>query len=89
MIPNFERKVLSILYNYAWLPTIDELIIKTGHNKQRIREALLYLENAHYISWFDNMDTSSILSLLKDGSGSLLFLVTLTMILRKDVILVT
>lgn len=67
MLPDFERIVLRILYNYAGqrrrLPTIDELIIKTGHNKQRICEALLYLENDHYISWADKTDTSSILIL--------------------------
>lgn len=67
MLPDFERKNLRILYNYSGqrgrLPTIDELVIKTGQSKQRIREALIYLENDQYISWSNKADINSILIL--------------------------
>lgn len=67
MLPDFERKILRILYNYSGqrgrLPTMDELVIKTGQSKQRIREALIYLENDQYISWANKADINSILIL--------------------------
>lgn len=40
MLPDLERKLLRILYSYSTqrkrMPTIDELEIKTGRNKQDI-----------------------------------------------------
>lgn len=57
MLPDYERKVLRILYNYTSqrhrLPTMNELEIKTGQSKQRIHEALLLLEKENYILWED------------------------------------
>ncbi|MFD2703797.1 hypothetical protein ACFSVM_25540 [Paenibacillus shunpengii] len=40
---------------------MDELEVKTGHDKKRITEALLYLEKDNYIVWENKTDLGGIL----------------------------
>lgn len=55
MLPDLERKILRILYNYLGqrrrMPSMHELEVKTGQNKSRIHQALLLLESEDYIAW--------------------------------------
>jgi len=56
MLPDFERKLLRIMYNYSLkyrkMPEMRELQRLTGrHRSSEIENALLWLENHHYISW--------------------------------------
>lgn len=64
MLPDYERKVLRILYNYInqrlRMPSIKELEIKTGQDSKRIKEALLLLEDKNFINWEDKTDTAGI-----------------------------
>ncbi|WP_211750083.1 hypothetical protein [Paenibacillus sp. Marseille-Q4541] len=67
MLPDYERKILRILYNYTSqrhrTPKINELEIKTGQTKERINEALLYLENENYIAWENKSNLEGIVIL--------------------------
>ncbi|MGW8956594.1 hypothetical protein [Paenibacillus sp. NPDC055715] len=64
LLPDIERKLLRILYNYSAgrrrLPTMKELEIKTGRSVEDIRTGLLALEKGNYITWDDKPDTLSI-----------------------------
>ncbi|MGW8958633.1 hypothetical protein [Paenibacillus sp. NPDC055715] len=57
MLPDIERKLLRILYNYSAgrrrLPTMKELEIKTGRRTEDIKAGLLALEQDNYITWAD------------------------------------
>jgi len=67
MLPDLERKILRILYNYASqhhrIPTMHGLEIMTGRKKQEIKNALLMLEKERYIEWEDksNLETIKII----------------------------
>lgn len=69
MLPDYERKVHRILYNYisqrGRTPTIRELEIKTGQSANRIKEALLLLETEEFILWEDKSTLENII-LLKE-----------------------
>lgn len=64
MLPDLERKILRILYNYASqhnrMPTIYGLEIMTGRKKQEIKNALLFLERERYILWEDKSSIETI-----------------------------
>lgn len=64
MLADIERKILRILYNYSSgrrrLPSMEELVIKTGKNKQDIKQALINLEDQMYIIWDDKRLVQSI-----------------------------
>ena len=67
MLPDYERKVLRILYNYinqrGRMPSIRELEIKTGQSVSRIKEALLLLESEEFILWNDKSTPEDIVIL--------------------------
>lgn len=67
MLPDYERKVLRILYNYinqrSRMPSIRELEIKTGQSVSRIKEALLLLESEEFILWEDKSTLKDIIIL--------------------------
>ncbi|KAF6569119.1 hypothetical protein G9G53_22795 [Paenibacillus sp. EKM206P] len=64
MLPDIERKLLRILYNYSAgrrrLPTMKELEIKTGRRTEDIKAGLLALEKDNYILWENKLDTRHI-----------------------------
>ncbi|MFT9367043.1 hypothetical protein [Paenibacillus polymyxa] len=64
MLPDIERKLLRILYNYSAgrrrLPTMKELEIKTGRRTEDIKAGLLALEQDNYIVWENKSDTRHI-----------------------------
>ncbi|MCJ8015200.1 hypothetical protein MUG84_26385 [Paenibacillus sp. KQZ6P-2] len=64
MLLDIERKILRILYNYSSgrrrLPSLEELVIKTGRTKQDIKKALISLEDQMYIIWDDKRLVESI-----------------------------
>lgn len=55
MLADIERKILRILYNYSAgryrLPSMKELMIKTGKSQKDITQALIKLEDQMYIIW--------------------------------------
>ncbi|HAF97565.1 hypothetical protein J2Z18_002063 [Paenibacillus lactis] len=57
MLPDLERKILRVLYNYASqhhrIPTMQALEIMAGRKSQQIKRALLMLEKERYIEWED------------------------------------
>ncbi|MFK4302333.1 MULTISPECIES: hypothetical protein [unclassified Paenibacillus] len=57
MLPDIERKLLRILYNFSAgrrrMPTMKELEIKTGRSVADIKAGLLVLEKNNYITWAD------------------------------------
>lgn len=57
MLPDIERKLLRILYNFfaqkRRMPTMNELEIKTGRSVADIQAGLLALEKDNYILWDD------------------------------------
>ncbi|WP_211745392.1 hypothetical protein [Paenibacillus sp. Marseille-Q4541] len=65
MLPDFERKLLRILYNYSGqrgrMPLMTELEVKTGKSRLMIREALVELERNQFIIWEDKSSTHGIL----------------------------
>ncbi|WP_025716046.1 hypothetical protein [Paenibacillus sp. 1-18] len=67
MLPDIERKLLRILYNYSAgrrrLPTMKELEIKTGRSVTDIKAGLLALEKDNYILWDNKSDTRHIVIL--------------------------
>lgn len=64
MLADIERKILRILYNYSSgrrrLPSMEELIIKTGKTRQEIKMALISLEDQMYIIWDEKRLVESI-----------------------------
>lgn len=64
MLADSERKILRILYNYSSgrrrLPSMAELMIKTGKSKQNIHQALIKLEDQLFIIWDDKRFVESI-----------------------------
>lgn len=67
MLPDYERKILRILYNYinqrGRMPSIRELEIKTGQSESRIKEALILLETENFILWEDKASLKNIIIL--------------------------
>ncbi|WP_339320789.1 hypothetical protein [Paenibacillus sp. FSL W8-0194] len=67
MLADIERKILRIFYNYSSgrrrMPSMRELIIKTGRSRQDIVRALASLENQGFIVWEDKQQTQSVLIL--------------------------
>ncbi|MGP0583723.1 hypothetical protein [Paenibacillus timonensis] len=67
MLSDLERKILRILYNFTTqrhrMPTMPELLQKTGRNREDISAGLRVLVEQHYILWPDNprLDTIVIL----------------------------
>ncbi|MFU1798662.1 hypothetical protein ACM1RC_32810 [Paenibacillus azoreducens] len=55
MLADIERKILRILYNFSAgrrrMPSMEELMIKTGKTKKDITRALINLEDQLYIIW--------------------------------------
>lgn len=55
MLEDIDRKILRILYNYSSgrrrLPSMEELIIKTGKTKKDIALCLINLEDQLFIIW--------------------------------------
>lgn len=68
MLSDAERKILRILYNYSSgrrrLPSMNELMIKTGRSKQEITAALLSLEKKGFIEWEDKEFVQTILIII-------------------------
>ncbi|MBP2001183.1 hypothetical protein J2Z69_002226 [Paenibacillus shirakamiensis] len=65
MLPDFERKLLRIMYNYAAkyrkMPSMIELQRLTGRSHaEDIRAALLVLEKERYILWENQSDIQRI-----------------------------
>lgn len=64
MLPDLERKILRILYNYVSqhhrIPTMQVLERMTGRKRQEIKNALLMLEKERYIDWEDKSSLDSI-----------------------------
>ncbi|GIO31130.1 MULTISPECIES: hypothetical protein [Paenibacillus] len=64
MLADIERKILRILYNYSSgrrrMPSMHELMIKTGKSKQHIMQSLIQLEKQSYILWEDRRHVESI-----------------------------
>lgn len=63
MLSDIERKVLRVIGNYnagrRWLPTIDDLCIKTGRTRGGIMQVLEVLAKEEYIEW-DRMKPNEI-----------------------------
>ncbi|MEC0239430.1 hypothetical protein P4H66_06120 [Paenibacillus dokdonensis] len=55
MLEDIDRKILRILYNYSSgrrrLPSMEELVIKTGKTKKDITQCLINLEDQLFIIW--------------------------------------
>ncbi|OAZ50488.1 hypothetical protein [Paenibacillus polymyxa] len=64
MLPDIERKLLRILFNFfrqkRRMLTMPELKVKTGRSVEDIKSGLLSLENDNYITWEDQSDTRHI-----------------------------
>lgn len=64
MLPDFERKMLRILYNFSHrhrrMPDMSELVIKTGRKSEEIKNAISRLEEENYITWDDKSSAQSI-----------------------------
>ncbi|WP_339294320.1 hypothetical protein MKY82_21920 [Paenibacillus sp. FSL W7-1279] len=64
MLPDLERKILRVLYNFASqhhkMPTMHGLEIMTGRKSQQIKNALLMLEKERYIDWEDKSSLETI-----------------------------
>lgn len=67
MLPDLERKVLRILFNFSIqrrrMPMMGELERMTGRSKKDILEGLRHLEREEYIHWPDAPELHSILVL--------------------------
>ncbi|MEK5060301.1 hypothetical protein BK126_14145 [Paenibacillus sp. FSL H7-0326] len=67
MMPDFERKLLRILYNFCGqrrrMPQMMELEVKTGRTESGIRKALRELERQGFIKWQDQSSTEHIMIL--------------------------
>lgn len=64
MLPDFERKLLRILYNFSGqrrrMPVWRELEHKTGRSKGQLIAALRSLEHAEFIRWAQPPNLQSI-----------------------------
>ncbi|MGG1615536.1 hypothetical protein ACIFQM_06115 [Paenibacillus sp. NRS-1782] len=67
MLPDLERKLLRILYNYfaqhRHMPTMTELTVKTGKRDNEITAALRHMEEECYITWENNSSTQHVVLL--------------------------
>ncbi|MFB5762365.1 hypothetical protein [Paenibacillus medicaginis] len=67
MLPDFERKLLRILYNFfaqhRRMPTAAELSVRTGRQPRDITPGLLHLEQERYIQWDDRSSTQHVVIL--------------------------
>ncbi|URJ60834.1 hypothetical protein [Paenibacillus polymyxa] len=67
MLPDLERKLLRILYNYfaqhRHMPTMAELTVKTGKRDAEITDALRHMEQERYITWENNSSTQHVVLL--------------------------
>ena len=67
MLPDLERKLLRILYNYfaqhRHMPTMTELTVKTGKQDTEITAALRHMEQERYITWENNTSTQHVILL--------------------------
>ena len=67
MMSDLERKLLRIMYNFNVMryriPTMDELVTKTGRNINDLKSALEGLEQQRYIWWEDKTQLSGIVIL--------------------------
>lgn len=67
MLPDLERKLLRILYNYfaqhRHMPTMTELTIKTGRRDAEITAALRHMEQERYITWENKTGTQHVILL--------------------------
>ncbi|MFK4303116.1 hypothetical protein ABH892_003236 [Paenibacillus sp. RC254] len=67
MLPDLERKLLRILYNYfaqhRHMPTMTELTVKTGKRDSEITAALRHMEQERYITWENNSSTQHVVLL--------------------------
>ncbi|MFB5676505.1 hypothetical protein ACE3NQ_15600 [Paenibacillus terreus] len=67
MLPDFERKLLRILYNFfamhRRMPTAAELSVRTGRQPRDITAGLLHLEQERYIQWDDRSSTRHVVIL--------------------------
>lgn len=65
MLPDLERKLLRILYNYSMqhrtVPSMELLMVKTGRAKEAIDAALVSLESKNYIEWPDKAQLQSVI----------------------------
>ncbi|MNJ61788.1 hypothetical protein D3C77_575940 [compost metagenome] len=64
MLPDLERKLLRIIYNF-WtqrrrMPTMKELERTTGRTERDIMAAIRLLEQEEYIQWLDKCTLNSI-----------------------------
>ncbi|RUT28149.1 hypothetical protein EJP77_18225 [Paenibacillus zeisoli] len=65
MLPDFERKLLRILYNfslkYRRIPDMRDIQRLTGrHHPEEIEKGLFRLEEEKYIVWEDRKDVGTI-----------------------------
>ncbi|MDP4098530.1 hypothetical protein OIN60_17500 [Paenibacillus sp. P96] len=67
MLPDFERKLLRILYNFfaqhRRMPTAAELSVRTGRQPRDLSAGLLHLEKEGYIRWEDRSSTQHVVIL--------------------------
>lgn len=67
LLPDIERKLLRILYNFfaqkRRMPTMNELEVKTGRSVTDIKVGLLSLEKDNYILWDDKSSLRDIVIL--------------------------
>nr|WP_244188386.1 hypothetical protein [Paenibacillus kribbensis] len=67
MLPDLERKLLRILYNYfaqhRHMPTMTELTVKTGKRDTEITAALRHMEQERYITWENSTGTQHVILL--------------------------
>lgn len=67
MLPDLERKLLRILYNYfaqhRHMPTMTELTVKTGKRDAEITAALRHMERERYITWENKTGTQHVILL--------------------------
>lgn len=64
MLDDSERKIHRILHNYSVgrgrLPSMQELMIKTGKSEKDITDTLIILEDKLFIIWDDKRQVESI-----------------------------
>lgn len=51
MLDDTSRKILRILSNMRYVPTIEELVRKAGRTKGQVKMALRVLAAERYIEW--------------------------------------
>ncbi|MDO7906686.1 hypothetical protein Q5741_09655 [Paenibacillus sp. JX-17] len=64
MLPDFERKLLRILYNFfaqhRRMPSMVELTARTGRRRHDIMQGLLNLEKDKYVYWDDKSSVQTV-----------------------------